>query len=59
MPPAMPFIEISSIFLLSLWVSSSTKTPTTAEIGDWAKGLYFVELRDEKGNVHTEKFVKE
>ncbi len=28
-------------------------------IGDWAKGLYFVEVRDEKGNVHTEKFVKE
>ncbi len=34
---------------------------TTYEIriGNWAKGLYFVELRDEKGNVHTEKFVKE
>lgn len=28
-------------------------------IGDWAKGLYFVEVRDEKGNVFTEKFVKE
>lgn len=28
-------------------------------IGDWAKGLYFVEVRDAEGNVFTEKFVKE
>lgn len=28
-------------------------------VRDWAKGLYFVEVRDEKGNVFTEKFVKE
>ena len=28
-------------------------------VGDWAKGLYFVEIRDKEGNVYTEKFVKE
>ncbi len=28
-------------------------------VQDWAKGLYFVEIRDKEGNVYTEKFVKE
>ncbi len=28
-------------------------------VQDWAKGLYFVEVRDKEGNVYTEKFVKE
>ena len=28
-------------------------------VRDWAKGIYFVEIRDKEGNVYTEKFVKE
>ena len=38
---------------------SSPNSSITFHINDWVKGLYFVEVRDEKGNVHTEKFVKE
>jgi hypothetical protein len=34
---------------------------TTYEIplSHWAQGIYFVQLQDEKGNVYTEKFLKE
>lgn len=38
---------------------SSPNSSITFHINDWAKGLYFVEVKDEKGNVFTEKFVKE
>ena len=28
-------------------------------VRDWASGVYFVQVQDEKGNVYTEKFIKE
>jgi hypothetical protein len=34
-------------------------TPQEIPLSHWAQGIYFVQLQDDKGNVYTEKFLKE
>jgi Secretion system C-terminal sorting domain len=40
---------------------TALESSTTYEISlqDWASGVYFVQVQDEKGNIYTEKFIKE
>lgn len=40
---------------------TALENTTTYEIPirEWAQGVYFLQVQDEKGNIHTEKFIKE